>query len=417
MSDRLFSESVQYQAVLANLEKNNGQIICALCGKILVLKSECHFDHIFAYSKGGKSTLDNCQILCANCNLAKSDKEMHDFMLEEKAKNFMLGVPLNTDIVSTPPQTDVGGGKMTKEKFDAIVGAFINKNNSIKKVDFTRDKNGLPSISYVTKYYGSMNELKLAFGLKMDIVWNRENIWTTLVEYSKYNPEFKQADLTKENSLPSLPCILSYFPEYKNFSDIKIALGLELNYELWTKEKVINACRKYLETHNKITLKDLRKENGLPTAKVIYNFYGTMQKFQEEIGSEVSKCQEFISKEQLLHTAETIINQKGSTFKNRTAFLEVFPYSLSVIINRFGSFDSFMEATNITISISKKAKYTKQEVDNIILSYLKSGNPIPSSAKQLSAHNLPSSSTILRFYDDWKEPFIIFSKMISFTSK
>lgn len=417
MSDRLFSESVQYQAVLANLEKNNGQIKCAICEKILVSKSECHFDHIFAYSKGGKSTLDNCQILCTDCNLAKSDKELHDFMLEEKAKKFMSGVTLNSDTVSTPPQTNVDDGKMTKEKFDAIVGAFVKKHNSIKKVDFTRDKNGLPSISYVTKYYGSMNELKSAFGLKIDIVWNRENIWSTLVEYSKYNPEFKQADLTKENGLPSLPCILSYYPEYKNFSDIKIALGLDLNYELWTKEKLINACRKYLETHTKITLKDLRKENGLPTSKVIYNFYGTMQKFQEEIGSEVSKCQDFISKEELLHTAKTIINQKGAIFENRTAFLEVFPYSLSVIISRFGSFDSFLEAANITISNTKKAKYTKQEVDNIILSYLKNGNSIPSSAKQLSAHNLPSSSTILRFYDDWKEPFIIFSKMISITSK
>ena len=233
---------------------------------------------------------------------------------------------------------------MTKEKFDTIVRAFIEKHGNIKKVDFTRDKNGLPSITYVIKYYGSMNELKLAFELKVDILWNRENIWDTLVKYSKINPEFKQADLTKEKGLPSLPCILSYYPEYKNFSEIKIALGLELNYELWTKEKVVEACRKYLETHSKITLKDLRKENGLPTAKVIYNFYGTMQKFQEEIGSEVSKSQEFISKEELLNASEAIISQKGSSFENRTAFLDVFPYSQSVIISRFGSFDAFVKA-------------------------------------------------------------------------
>jgi len=56
MKDRLFSYNIQYQAVLANLEKNNGQIKCAICGKILVSKTDCHFDHILAYSKGGKST-------------------------------------------------------------------------------------------------------------------------------------------------------------------------------------------------------------------------------------------------------------------------------------------------------------------------------------------------------------------------
>ena len=69
-----------------------------------------------------------------------------------------------------------------------------------------------------------MNGLKLAFGIKLDVVWTRENIWERLVEYSKINPEFKQADLVKANNLPSLPCILSYYPEYKNFSDVKIQL-------------------------------------------------------------------------------------------------------------------------------------------------------------------------------------------------
>ena len=78
---------------------------------------------------------------------------------------------------------------MTKEKFDEIVGEFIKKHGNIRKIDFTRDKNGLPSITYISKYYGSMNELKAAFELDIDIVWNRENIWERLVEYSKINPK------------------------------------------------------------------------------------------------------------------------------------------------------------------------------------------------------------------------------------
>lgn len=417
MSDRVFSESVQYQAVLSNLEKNNGQLKCAICGKVLVSKSDCRVDHIFAYAKGGKSTLDNCQILCEGCNLSKSDKEMNDFILEEKAKRFMAGETITPNISFTESKIQIDDSKMTKEKFDSIVGAFIEKHKDIKKVDFTRDKNNLPSVSYVTKYYGTMNELKLAFGLEIDTVWNRDNIWQRLLEYSETNPEFKQAELTKENKLPSLPCILSYFPEYKNFSDIKIALGLDLNYELWTKEKIVDACRRYLKTHSKITLKDLRKENGLPTSKVIYRFYGTMQDFQKNIGSEVSKIQEFISKEELMKAARELTQKNGSTFESRALFLEMFPYSQSVIINRYGSFDSFIKEANIIILNTKKAKYTKQEVDDLILSYLKNGNPIPFSAKQLSTLNLPSYSTILRFYDDWKEPFVIFLKMINITNK
>lgn len=414
MNDRFFSDSVQYQAVFANLQKNNGQLRCAMCQRILASKSECHFDHILAYAKGGKSTLDNCQILCIDCNLSKSDKEMHDFLLEEKAKKFMSGEEIEYNH-STNQQPALPDSKMTKERFDAVVGAFIARYGSIKKVDFSRDKNGLPSIAYVTKYYGSMNELKQAFGLEIDAVWDRESIWNKLVEYSKTNPEFKQADLTKENRLPSLPCILSYYPEYQNFSDVKIALGLKLNYELWTKDKIVAACQKYLKTHSKITQKDLTRKNGLPTAKVIYNFFGSMQKFQEEIGSEVSKSLEFISREEIITATHGIIEKSGSIFETRSAFFEVFPYSQSVILHRFGSFEAFVAATNITIKNTKKAKYTKQEVDESILTYLKRGNPIPTAAKQLTSLDLPSASTILRFYDDWKEPFFIFAKMISLT--
>ena len=142
-----------------------------------------------------------------------------------------------------------------------------------------------------------------------------------------------------------------------------------------------------------------------------------MQDFQKDIDSEVSRIPEFISKEELMRAAQELIKKNGSTFESRALFLEMFPYSQSVIIHRYGSFNSFMKAANIIIVNTKKAKYTKQEVDDLILSYLKSGNPIPSSAKQLSSLNLPSSSTILRFYDDWKEPFVVFLKMINITSK
>lgn len=46
---------------------------CAICGKTFEFE-EMQGDHIVPWSKGGHTTPDNCQMLCTECNLRKSDK-------------------------------------------------------------------------------------------------------------------------------------------------------------------------------------------------------------------------------------------------------------------------------------------------------------------------------------------------------
>lgn len=43
---------------------------CVLCGAF----EEIHFDHELPFSKGGSNTVENIRLLCAHCNLAKSDR-------------------------------------------------------------------------------------------------------------------------------------------------------------------------------------------------------------------------------------------------------------------------------------------------------------------------------------------------------
>lgn len=47
---------------------------CRLCGLTLT-GDDIHFDHIFPWSKGGETTLENIQILCSKHNLAKGNAE------------------------------------------------------------------------------------------------------------------------------------------------------------------------------------------------------------------------------------------------------------------------------------------------------------------------------------------------------
>ena len=67
LSIRNFTDSQKRTAY----ERQNG--VCAKCGKHFEIE-ETEPDHITPWSKGGKTELENCQILCVNCNRTKSDK-------------------------------------------------------------------------------------------------------------------------------------------------------------------------------------------------------------------------------------------------------------------------------------------------------------------------------------------------------
>ena len=55
---------------LTMYHRQNGR--CAICGKPFDIR-DMHGDHVIPWSRGGKTTLENGQMLCAECNLAKSD--------------------------------------------------------------------------------------------------------------------------------------------------------------------------------------------------------------------------------------------------------------------------------------------------------------------------------------------------------
>ena len=64
---RAFSESIKREAY----ERQDG--ICAKCNKQFDI-TEMEADHVTPWSQGGKTELDNCQMLCRDCNRRKSDK-------------------------------------------------------------------------------------------------------------------------------------------------------------------------------------------------------------------------------------------------------------------------------------------------------------------------------------------------------
>ena len=52
-------------------ERQNG--VCLKCKKHFAIE-EMEADHITPWSQGGKTTIENCQMLCRECNRRKSSK-------------------------------------------------------------------------------------------------------------------------------------------------------------------------------------------------------------------------------------------------------------------------------------------------------------------------------------------------------
>lgn len=416
MANRDFSDSVKLSAITENLRKNNGEICCAICGTKISSINECHFDHIFPFAKGGKSTAENCQILCISCNLKKTDKILHDFLLEEKAKQFFAGEVGTTPVQDlsaeiSPENMDQPQDYMSKEAFDQAILSFITRKGDIHKVDFGREYNHLPSIHYVRKYYGDLRTLKKAFGVEdLSVNWSREAIKATLERYIEQNGDILQKDLTKKNKLPSLPCILGHYPEYKSFTDIKKNMLNLTVRSSWDMQSVIRAGKDYVEKHGKITESSLRAENNLPTARVVYNYFGSLAAYQQAVGSAISQKNDFISEEEIENAVNQFFGEKERVVVSMKEFFKSFPYSSSTIHKRFGSFATFCQKHNINVKHSKKAKYTKQEVDDAVAKWVKAGKEIPA-AKELSRLGLPSMSVILKYYENWKEPFVLYRKL------
>ena len=416
MANRDFSDSVKLSIITENLRKNNGEICCAICGTKLTSISECHFDHIFPYAKGGKSTADNCQILCSSCNLKKNDKEIKDFLLEEKAKRFFAGdnrpmVPQEFAIEFLPEDSEQSFGNITKEVFDQAIIDFISRKGDIHKVDFSRVYNHLPSIHYVRKYYGDLGTLKRVFGVEdLSASWNRDTIRAALEKFVEQSGDILQKDLIKQNKLPSLPCVLRFFPEYNNFTDVKKnMLGLTVRSR-WDIDSVIQAGRDYVKRGGRITETSLRAENNLPTTGVVYNYFDTLADYQQAVGSTISKKNEYISETEIENAVIRFFGTENRVVVSMKQFFELFPYSASTIQKRFGSFAVFCKKYDITVKLSKKAKYTKQEVDDAVAKWVKAGRKTPT-AKELSRLGLPSMSVILKYYEDWKEPFVLYRKL------
>lgn len=70
-------ETRSKQFIRKQLINKNGAI-CSLCDKPIGTMKDCTIDHVVPISKGGLTTIENCQLAHRDCNLDRGDKENYD---------------------------------------------------------------------------------------------------------------------------------------------------------------------------------------------------------------------------------------------------------------------------------------------------------------------------------------------------
>lgn len=73
---------------------------CPCCG-VNMKRNDKHLDHIIPLSKGGKHSVSNAMILCSDCNLKKSNKDLSDWLKnipDENINRLILNIEANKNL-------------------------------------------------------------------------------------------------------------------------------------------------------------------------------------------------------------------------------------------------------------------------------------------------------------------------------
>lgn len=109
--------------------KQRDNYTCRYCGKVMLDGVGLQIDHILPIAKGGKTELDNLQVLCSVCNRKKSDKIVP--MTETVSTTETVSVEEEKAEPKTEPKTEPLNKRMTDEeyaKFMQETRDFIRRN-------------------------------------------------------------------------------------------------------------------------------------------------------------------------------------------------------------------------------------------------------------------------------------------------
>lgn len=399
-SGREFSDSTKLKATMRNLRKY-GQLTCESCQKN-VKPEEMHYDHIVAWINGGRSILDNCQILCNECNEKKSDRPLEDFKIEQDAKD-IVATSKSLSIKCEPVLNNKAKGIMPKEMAIKMIKDFYKVHKNINHKDFLLHNvsSSLPSIHWIRVYWGSVTKMKEQLNLNPRQYWTREKSLNALKKWIDEHRTINSGDLGSKNNLPSQTVVRKYFG---SLSNLKRELNLEKKPSWQNIEDIEAAVEAYVKKKGirEITTKELVFKNGLPSWPVIHREYGSMAEFEKRNNLIVKQTS--ITKIDIEDRLRKKFGDNKRVLNNKRELFSTIKTTEDTIIRMYGDFDNFLREARIELD-RRKYKWTKKEIEETTLKFIQeNGIKIPKKS-ELTRLGLPSAPTYSRYWPNYKIAF------------
>jgi hypothetical protein len=136
--------------------------------------------------------------------------------------------------------------------------------------------------------------------------WNRDTIIDRSRTWVEGKGELSIRDLRKENGLPSLTTVMRNFPEFGRFSEFQRLLGVFKEQVRWKADTAVEAGRQYVESHDGVMkATDLNQNNGLPSLFTVVKLFGSVKNFQKQVGAQISSNNQKTSLAEVDRAVET----------------------------------------------------------------------------------------------------------------
>jgi len=404
-SGREFSDSTKLKATIRNLKKY-GRLTCEICQRN-IKPEEMHYDHIEAWINGGRSILNNCQILCIDCNEKKNDKLLEEFKIEQEAENIVMSSQFSSKECKSVLNNEVRG-ILPKETAIRMIRDFYKVHKNIRNKDFLLHNASpvLPSIYYVRLHWGSVTKMKEQLDLNPRQYWTREECIEAVKKWIDNHRTINFRDLGSKNNLPSQTIIRKYF---NTLSNLKRELNLETRPSWQDIKDIEAAVEAYVKKKGirEISAKELIYKNRLPSWQVIHREYGSMEEFEKRNNLLVRQTSK--TRVDIENKLRDIFGDRERVFNNKKDLFSTLKTRERTIIQIYGSLDNFLRETHIELN-RRKYKWTKKEIEEITLKYIQEkGIRIPKKS-ELTNLGLPCASTYSRYWSDYK---IAFKSIIS----